>query len=628
MLDIVLYTEGLRFNGATLENRSLGGAETAFISVARELAALNHRVLAFCPCDQPGSYDGVIYRDSTEFAAWCEEGQCDLFICSRFYEVLSLNVPAITKILWSHDTYLPEQYQRLEQFMPRITAVYCLSDYHQWHFRQHLPHWDHKIRRTHNGLDFSLIKEAVASESKRHKLMYTSRPERGLLRALSIYEQYADRTLEFTCCTYDYPWKGQDIGMIEAMCDYKIADLKAQGFPITSGTFSKRELYRHLAQSKAVIYPAEIAEITPISALEAQACGAVYLAPDHSGFQEFVPYRRLDIQQPEQWTAFLRDVLNDDIVREQLAEQGRQHIRPYSWSSVAEEFANTGFAEASGIVHINRVAPLTAVTIGGAQPKISCVMPTRNRIVLAKEAIRCFLNQSYPNRELIIVAGGSTHSQRALSSYVSELDRTDIKCVLLGDEDASLGRMRNMTLDAAGGDIICQWDDDDLYHGERLQVQAAAMTKVGAYSCFLTDHFQYFTNERTLYWIDWSHGGVVGGKDAQLPGSVMMMNDPHLRYPETGDGSMIGEDCVMQDALCNRFRSVNLSDYGYIYVYRYHARNTCSKEHHQKLSKYATNSEFVVKNIPKILESLKYYALPKPIAVRCRDDQVIISYNE
>lgn len=627
MLDIVLYTEGLHFNGATLEHRSLGGAETAFIYVARELAMLGHKVTAFCPCDQPGEYDGVTYRDYGDFSAWCAEEYCDLFICSRFYDVLSLNIQATTKILWSHDTYSPEQYQMLERFLPQLHAVYCLSNFHQRHFQQNLPRWGHKILRIHNGIDFSLVHDAVATERKRHKLMYTSRPERGLLRALRLYEQFSDRTLELVICTYNYPWKEGSLGAIEAMCDYKIVDLKKQGYPIITGTFSKPDLYRHLAQAKAVIYPAEIAEITPISALEAQACGAVYLAPDHSGFQEFVPYRRLDIEQPEQWLQFLDTALHDNHERERLVEQGRRHIQPYTWSSVAEEFVNRANANTSGISYINRVGPFPSPAITGAQPVISCVMPTKNRVILAKEAIRCFLDQTYPNRELIIVAGGSRHSQRALSSYVADLGQPNIKCVPLYDEDASLGRMRNISLDTAAGDLICQWDDDDLYHPERLQIQAGAIAKTGAFSCFLTDHLQYFIDQRELYWIDWSHGGAVGGKDSQLPGSVMMVNDPKLRYPEVGNGSTIGEDCVMQDALTDNLKTANLSEHGHLYVYRYHMRNTCTQTHHRKLSLFAASGEFIARNFPKLMLALNYYKFPKPMLVKAHNDQVIINYN-
>jgi glycosyltransferase involved in cell wall biosynthesis len=40
-------------------------------------------------------------------------------------------------------------------------------------------------------------------------------------------------------------------------------------------------------------------------------------------------------------------------------------------------------------------------------PRISCVMVTANRAAIARRAVRCFLDQSWSNRELVIVDDGS-----------------------------------------------------------------------------------------------------------------------------------------------------------------------------------------------------------------------------
>ena len=87
-LTIAMYTEGLLFAGDTLDRRALGGSETAFICVARELAALGHHVTAYCLCEQEVTYDGVAYRNISR----AEPGRIgipDLFLCSRFFDVLA-----------------------------------------------------------------------------------------------------------------------------------------------------------------------------------------------------------------------------------------------------------------------------------------------------------------------------------------------------------------------------------------------------------------------------------------------------------------------------------------------------------------------------------------------------------
>ena len=49
-MDLVIYTEGLGFDGRTPFERSLGGSESAVVFMARELARRGHRVRVFCNC--------------------------------------------------------------------------------------------------------------------------------------------------------------------------------------------------------------------------------------------------------------------------------------------------------------------------------------------------------------------------------------------------------------------------------------------------------------------------------------------------------------------------------------------------------------------------------------------------
>ena len=54
-------TSGIPFDGNSIKTGSLGGSETALISVSRELAKRGHTVRVFCRCPNPGVYDGVEY---------------------------------------------------------------------------------------------------------------------------------------------------------------------------------------------------------------------------------------------------------------------------------------------------------------------------------------------------------------------------------------------------------------------------------------------------------------------------------------------------------------------------------------------------------------------------------------
>jgi glycosyltransferase involved in cell wall biosynthesis len=101
-------------------------------------------------------------------------------------------------------------------------------------------------------------------------------------------------------------------------------------------------------------------------------------------------------------------------------------------------------------------------------------MPTGGRRELALQAVRYFLAQDYPKRELVIVDSGS-------DGLYEELVRADgrIRYVHI-DVDESIGAKRNRAAALAGGDILAQWDDDDWHGPRRLSLQVASIQSAEA----------------------------------------------------------------------------------------------------------------------------------------------------
>lgn len=100
-------------------------------------------------------------------------------------------------------------------------------------------------------------------------------------------------------------------------------------------------------------------------------------------------------------------------------------------------------------------------------PLISCIMPTRGRAAFVAQAVAYFQRQDYPARELVIV-----HQQDAdLPEDIAGLAGPGLRIVRTGQ--ASIGGMRNAAVEAARGDIIAHWDDDDWHGPRRLSRQAA-----------------------------------------------------------------------------------------------------------------------------------------------------------
>ena len=97
-------------------------------------------------------------------------------------------------------------------------------------------------------------------------------------------------------------------------------------------------------------------------------------------------------------------------------------------------------------------------------PLVSCVMPTFDRREFVPQAVKYFLAQDYPNRELIVVDDGPAASGDLLPAdervtYV-RLNRR-----------ATIGAKRNLACEVARGEVIIQWDDDDWYGPARLRHQ-------------------------------------------------------------------------------------------------------------------------------------------------------------
>ena len=259
-------------------------------------------------------------------------------------------------------------------------------------------------------------------------------------------------------------------------------------------------------------------------------------------------------------------------------------------------------------------------------PKISCLTVTLNRLVLLKEAIRCFCDQTYPNKELVIVTNGAERYRQAIRRYIDTLATPAIRCVALPEENYTLGRLRNIAVEAADGDLICQWDDDDLYHPERLRIQFEYLQQNNARACLMTDYLAFFRQEREMFWVNWSNR-TQDTRHHLLPGTLLMYKDDRFRYPEAGPSAFRGEDDALIDQMYPVIKVGALREAGYLYVYTYHGKNTFPKDHHTHLAIQSSSTlEFIRQRRQALIQALGYYRLPMPYAVRTAEEVAFV-YN-
>ncbi len=122
--------------------------------------------------------------------------------------------------------------------------------------------------------------------------------------------------------------------------------------------------------------------------------------------------------------------------------------------------------------------PTITSPVAGTELLVSCIMPTYNRREFVPRAIEYFLRQDYANKELIIVDDGTN----PISDLIPNDDR--LRYIRLA-ERRTIGAKRNQACEAARGNIICHWDDDDWHAPWRITYQVGALQHDRASVCGL-----------------------------------------------------------------------------------------------------------------------------------------------
>lgn len=224
------------------------------------------------------------------------------------------------------------------------------------------------------------------------------------------------------------------------------------------------------------------------------------------------------------------------------------------------------------------VSVVSADGTSQGSPTVSCLTITQDgRQQWLEHAIGDFLRQSWPNRELVIVHDGSNSCHQTIESLVPSAPSAPVRVVKV-PEGLSLGELRNQSLSHANGEFICQWDDDDRYHPQRLEVQMTVLLKASADACFLSDQLHHFANQAVLRWDDWN---LERFPYNLIPGTLVARRSVVAPYQHKSRG----EDSSQVDDLLRKGATiVRVRDKGWLYVYTFTGNNTFAQAHHQAIS--------------------------------------------
>lgn len=180
-----------------------------------------------------------------------------------------------------------------------------------------------------------------------------------------------------------------------------------------------------------------------------------------------------------------------------------QFLDPLGWQAVGEP-AWLGAARDFYRAIDERPAP-------GAdrRPRVSCIMPTCDRRQFVPRSVRHFLDQRWPDAELIIVDDG----ERPVEDLVPADGRIHYLRLAVR---RSIGHKRNLACEAATGEIVLHWDDDDWMAPTWIATQAAALAAAGADVTGLCRPYFHHAARRLAYRYEyppgarpWVHGGTL-----------------------------------------------------------------------------------------------------------------------
>ena len=187
---------------------------------------------------------------------------------------------------------------------------------------------------------------------------------------------------------------------------------------------------------------------------------------------------------------------------------------------------------------------------------------------MLKRAIACFENQTHTNRELIVVIeADDSDTLEYMNSGKSGKIR---KLVVRKDDGIKLGDLRNMAVEDARGEYVCQWDDDDWYHRDRIKDQLSAAITNGNAGSILTRWIMYDVEERNAY---------LSG-ERLWEGSILVRKSELEQHGITYPSLARGEDNEFITNLIGK-SSIQQINWPSLYIYTFHGRNTWDRGHFQ-----------------------------------------------
>ena len=334
---IVMADDGVPFDGGSLNDGPLGGAETAFIGLAQGLAARGHRVRAFTRTSRRIELDGVSWSPIESIQA----EQCDLYIANRGARVLDLMPGARRVAFWVHN---PARYllkaRYLWRLLRRRPVIVFVGD---WHATT-LPSWVPSRDRRVIPLGLSAVFRGLPRRTPpAPRAIFTSNPLRRLDWLLDrwideIRPNVPGASLHIYSSLATY---GDLAPKHQALVAHILAKAQAAADKgvVLAPPLAKSALAGALAQSRVFLYGGDPGETFCLAAAESQAAGVPGVVARSTCLEERVRNGESGFVVADDdsagFSARAIDLLRDDNLWQAQHDACRARQQGLSWTEVA-----------------------------------------------------------------------------------------------------------------------------------------------------------------------------------------------------------------------------------------------------------------------------------------------------
>jgi glycosyltransferase involved in cell wall biosynthesis len=327
----------------SMDEGGTGGSEEAVIRLSRLLVEMEWEVTVYgCPGERAGVYDGVTWKQYWETNA---QDEFDVLISWRAIHFFDYEFKARKKYVWFHDV-VPEAEITKDRIKHFDKAIF-VSQYHadRPEFKS-IP--AEKKLVSANGIDPSIFEDPKVKRDP-YRCIYMSANERGLRILLDIWPDVKKAVPKAKLDVY-YGWNSFDAVqrdnpermMWKASMIQKMKELDG----VTErGRVGQNELHKEIFKSGIFAYPCTFPEVSCITAMKAQAGGAIPVTSDHANLKDIIHFGdkvsmyKFNPQDIDRYKKHLISWLlypeKQDKVRPEMMKWARTDL---TWQKVAQQW--------------------------------------------------------------------------------------------------------------------------------------------------------------------------------------------------------------------------------------------------------------------------------------------------